>query len=40
MTQIKEGAAKDGHMLDSPDDMCKWFNAQVRGRTRQTILNP
>jgi dynein heavy chain 1 len=29
MTQIKEGAARDGHMLDSQEELYKWFTAQV-----------
>jgi hypothetical protein len=32
MTQIKEGAARDGHMLDSADEMYKWFTQQVSRR--------
>ena len=40
MTQIKEGAAKDGHMLDSPDEMYKWFNAQVPLHTVTHYRNP
>jgi len=29
MTQCKEGAARDGLMLDSPDELYRWFTAQV-----------
>jgi len=29
MTQCKEGAQRDGLMLDSPDELYKWFTAQV-----------
>lgn len=29
MTQIKEGAARQGHMLDSQDELYKWFTLQV-----------
>lgn len=35
MTQIKEGAARDGHMLDSADEMYKWFTLQVSRLVRQ-----
>ncbi|VDN41535.1 unnamed protein product, partial [Gongylonema pulchrum] len=29
MSQIKEGAHRQGLMLDSPDELYKWFTAQV-----------
>ena len=29
MTQIKEGAQKHGQMLDTPEELYKWFTAQV-----------
>ena len=29
MTQIKEGAQRQGLMLDSHDELYKWFTAQV-----------
>ena len=29
MTQCKEGAQREGLMLDSPDEMYKWFTHQV-----------
>lgn len=30
MTQIKEGAQRQGLMLDSHDELYKWFTLQVR----------
>jgi hypothetical protein len=29
MTQCKEGAQREGHMLDSTDELYKWFTTQV-----------
>ena len=29
MTQCKEGAQREGLMLDSPDELYKWFTGQV-----------
>ena len=31
MTQCKEGSQKDGLMLDSTEELYKWFINQVRG---------
>lgn len=30
MSQIKEGAQRQGLMLDSADELYRWFTAQVR----------
>ena len=30
MTQCKEGAQREGHMLDSNEELYKWFTHQVR----------
>ena len=30
MTQCKEGAQREGLMLDSADELYKWFTNQVR----------
>jgi dynein heavy chain 1 len=29
MTQCKEGAAREGHMLDTQEELYKWFTQQV-----------
>lgn len=29
MTQCKEGAQKEGHMLDTHEELYKWFTSQV-----------
>jgi len=34
MTQCKEGSQKDGLMLDSTEELYKWFINQVRGGGR------
>lgn len=34
MTQCKEGSQRDGLMLDSTDELYKWFTNQVRNPNR------
>lgn len=29
LNQVKEGAQRQGKMLDTPDELYKWFTAQV-----------
>ena len=39
MTQCKEGAQREGLMLDSADELYKWFTNQVRSEGfRQNVL--
>jgi dynein heavy chain 1 len=38
MTQCKEGAQKEGLMLDSHDELYKWFTAQVMRNLHIVIL--
>ena len=35
MTQIKEGAAREGLMLDSNEELYKWFTHQVSDELKQ-----
>lgn len=34
MTQCKEGSQREGLMLDSAEELYKWFTQQVRGAHR------
>lgn len=38
MTQCKEGSQRDGLMLDSTEELYKWFTQQVRGWMRCSRL--
>ena len=38
MTQCKEGAIREGRMLDSQEELYKWFTEQVTMITTKTII--
>ena len=39
MTQCKEGAQREGLMLDSADELYKWFTTQVMDIARKCELH-
>lgn len=39
MSQIKEGAQRQGLILDSADELYKWFTAQVFSSTNSLYIN-
>ena len=39
MTQCKEGAQREGLMLDSADELYKWFTTQVMVMARKCELH-
>lgn len=38
MTQCKEGAIRDGFMLDSGEELYKWFTQQVSACSMNTLF--
>jgi len=37
MTQCKEGAQREGLMLDTPDELYKWFTHQVKDKKHSSL---